>query len=148
MKSKFTIGCFGIIFDQSKKVLLCHRRDYDLWNLPGGALEEGESPKECVIREIEEETGSKVNVNKLVGVYSKTNKNDLVLSFLCSIASGKITTTDEADEIKYFPVDSLPKNTVPKQVERIQDAIKFKGKVIFKTQTGKSSIELLKEGKL
>ena len=35
MKSQFTIGIFGIIFDEQKRVLLCHRRDYDLWNLPG-----------------------------------------------------------------------------------------------------------------
>lgn len=35
---------FAIIFDKRNKIILCHRRDYDLWNLPGGGLKEGESP--------------------------------------------------------------------------------------------------------
>ena len=42
--SVFTIGVFGIIIDDKDRVLLCHRRDFDLWNLPGGGVETGESP--------------------------------------------------------------------------------------------------------
>ena len=48
MKPQFTIGVFGIIFDEQKRVLLVHRRDYDLWNLPGGVLENAESPLNTV----------------------------------------------------------------------------------------------------
>jgi len=48
----FSIGVFGIIFDVEGRVLLCHRRDYDLWNLPGGGLETGEAPWEGLIREV------------------------------------------------------------------------------------------------
>ena len=55
---------------------------------------------------------------------------------------------DEADKIEYFEVDKLPPNSVPKQVERIKDALSNPGEVIFKTQSGKSAIELIKEGKL
>jgi len=44
----FTIGVFAIILDESRRVLLCHRRDFDLWNLPGGGLERGESPQDGV----------------------------------------------------------------------------------------------------
>jgi len=49
----FKIGVFAIIFNEKKEVLLCHRRDYDLWNLPGGGLEENESPWDGIIREID-----------------------------------------------------------------------------------------------
>lgn len=34
MKPKFVIASFGLIFDEQNKILLCHRLDYDLWNLP------------------------------------------------------------------------------------------------------------------
>mgnify|MGYP001597964234 FL=1 len=61
--------------------------------------------------------------------------------------SGQITLNDEADKIEYFEIDKLPTNTVPKQVERIKDAIQNLPLVVFKVQTGKSSIDLLKEGK-
>jgi hypothetical protein len=35
-------GAFAVIFDEHDRVLLCHRRDIDAWNLPGGAVEEVE----------------------------------------------------------------------------------------------------------
>ena len=148
MKTQFIIGAFGIIFDEQKRVLLVHRRDYDLWNLPGGTLEDFESPKNAVIREVREETGLEVKVFKLLGVYNKENKNDMAFSFLCKVIGGEITLNDEADKIEYFEVDKLPPNSVPKQVERIKDALSNPGEVIFKTQSGKSAIELIKEGKL
>jgi len=147
-KAEFTIGAFGIIFDKQKRVLLVHRQDYDLWNLPGGALEDFESSVDAVRREVKEETGLNVEVDKLIGVYSKENTNDMVFSFLCKIIDGEITLNDEANKIEYFELDKLPANTVPKQVERIKDALLNSNEVIFKTQTGKSAIELVKEGKL
>lgn len=148
MKTQFIIGAFGIIFDEQKRILLVHRRDYDLWNLPGGTLEDFESPANAVKREVKEETGLEVEVIKLLGVYNKENKNDIAFSFLCKVVSGVITLNDEADRIEYFEVDKLPTNTVPKQMERIKDALSNPSEVIFKTQTGKSAIDLVKEGKL
>src|ERR1700690_798181 len=117
MKAQFTIGVFGMIFDERGRVLLCHRKDHDLWNLPGGALESGEAPWDGVKREVKEETGLIVDVSKLTGVYSKPDKDDIVLSFLCTRTGGEITLNDEADKIEYFEIDKLPSNTVPKQVE-------------------------------
>ena len=141
MKAQFTIGIFGVIFDKQRRVLLCHRRDYDLWNLPGGALETGESPWDGVKREIKEETGLDAEIVSLAGVYSKPDKNEIVLSFVCKIIGGENTLNDEADKIEYFYVDKLPSNTSQKQVERIKDVIANPDKTIYKVQTGKSSIE-------
>ena len=125
MKKTFTIGAFAIILDKQKRVLLCHRRDYDLWNLPGGGLEAGEAPWECVVREVKEEVGLKVKVAYLAGIYSKNN-SDIVFSFICKVISGKIKKTSEADEIKYFSFKDIPKNTSPKQVERIKAVLNQK----------------------
>ncbi|MCX6807584.1 MAG: NUDIX domain-containing protein [Patescibacteria group bacterium] len=144
----FTIGAFAIILDNQKKVLFCHRRDYDLWNLPGGRVESGESPWEAVIREVKEETGLDVEVKRLVGIYTKPKEDDVVFSFLCDVIGGKITLNDEADHIEYFAFDDIPKNSVPKQVERIRDALSNKRKLIMKAQFGKRVIDLIKEGKL
>jgi len=148
VKAQFTIGIFGVIFDKQRRVLLCHRRDYDLWNLPGGALETGESPWDGVKREIKEETGLDAEIVSLAGVYSKPDKNEIVLSFVCKIIGGENTLNDEADKIEHFDIDKLPSNTSQKQVERIRDVIANPDKTIYKVQTGKSSIKLIKEGKL
>lgn len=148
MKTQFSIGVFGVIFDDQNKVLLCHRKDYNLWNLPGGALETGEAPWEGVKREVKEETGLDVQVSKLTGVYSKEDKGEIVFAFLCKVVGSEITLNEEADQIQYFEVDKLPPNTVPKQVERIKDALSNASGVVLKIQTGKSAIDLVKEGKL
>lgn len=148
MKPQFTIGVFGIIFDEQKRVLLCHRCDYDLWNLPGGTMENNESPWDGLKREVKEETGLEIEISKLTGIYSKPDKNEVVFSFICKKIGGKIELNDEADRIEFFEIDKIPPNTSLKQVERIKDAITNDEKAIFKIQTGKSSIELIKEGKL
>lgn len=51
----FKIGAFAIILDEQGRVLLCHRRDIDAWNLPGGGLLSGEAPWQGVVRETKEE---------------------------------------------------------------------------------------------
>lgn len=143
-----SIGVFGIITDSDERVLLCHRNDHDLWNLPGGGVLAGESPWDALAREIKEETGLEARPVHLTGVYSKPDKNEIVLSFVCQITGGEITLTDEADKIKYFEVSQIPKNTSPKQVERIKDYLSDKNKTNFRVQTGPSLIDLIKEGKL
>lgn len=149
MKDVFTIGAFAIILDDEKRVLLCHRPDYDLWNLPGGGLEFGETPWECVVREVKEEVGLEVEVTDLAGVYSKRKKADLVFSFICKTVGGEIKLSDEADKIEYFSFKDIPKNTIPKQVERIKDVLDRQNeRPIMKVQTSPSSIDMVKQGKL
>ena len=121
MKQPFTIGVFGIIKDEKNRILLCLRNDKDLWNLPGGGLESGETPWQGVIREVKEETGLDVEIEKLLCVYSKPDKNALGFDFECKIVGGKITFSNESKEIKWFGKDEIPPNTVQKQIERIKD---------------------------
>jgi 8-oxo-dGTP diphosphatase len=143
----FTIGAFAIILDKHKRVLLCHRRDYDLWNLPGGGVNKGESPWEGVIREVKEEVCLDVRIVRLQGVYYKPEKDDLVFSFICQPVGGKFAPTDEADEIKYYKLNDIPRNISAKQLERVRDALN-NDNLVLKVQKGPASIELIKQGKL
>ena len=143
MSAKFSIGAFGIIFDEQGRVLLCHRRDRDMWNLPGGGMESGELPVEAVIREIKEETGLDAAVERLAGVYSKVDEDDLVFSFVCRVMGGQLCVTTESSENRYFEPAHLPFNTSPRQVERIHDALRAESQPIFRLQTGPSTHEML-----
>lgn len=145
-KPKFTIGAFAMIFDENNRVLLGHRRDYDLWNLPGGTVEHGETPWEAAIREVKEETGFDIEIIKFQGVYVK--EKDIVFSYIAKIVGGELVLNDEADKIEYFSFDNLPKNIGCKQIERIRDALEKEDKLITRYQKGKSSIQLMKEKRI
>ncbi len=132
-RHKFSVGAFAIILDENRRVLLCHRTDKDLWNLPGGGLEEGETPWEGVLREVKEEVGVEARVEKLIGVYYKSQKDEFIFSFLCSVVSGDLTLTNEADKIEYFELNKIPENMVGKQLERIKDYFADSNKTWMKT---------------
>ena len=104
----FRIGVFALIFNYEQQILLGHRRDIDWWNLPGGGMEVGETVDEAVCREVREETGLAVKVEQLVGVYSKPQKQEVVLTFLCQIIGGTLQSTEETRESRYFRSRSAP----------------------------------------
>ena len=143
----FSIWAFAIILNKKNEVLFCHRRDYDLRNLPWWKVESGETPRDAVIREVKEETWLNVKIKELLGIYSKTQKDDIVFQFVCEVIDWDIKLNDEADQIVFLDYRQLPPNTVPKQVERIHDYFSGAKRPILKQQTGKSTIELIKEGK-
>ncbi len=144
----FKIGVFAIITDDEDRVLLCHRTDHDLWNLPGGGVEEGETPWDALIREVREETGLEAVPIHLTEVNSKPDKDEIVFTFTCQVNGGSLTLNNEADQLEYFALNQIPHNMSAKQLERLNNYFADKTTTRFKTQTGPSSIELLKEGKL
>ncbi|WP_310427715.1 NUDIX domain-containing protein [Chamaesiphon sp. VAR_48_metabat_135_sub] len=143
VKQTFTIGAFAIIVDSENRILLCLRNDYDLWNLPGGGVDDGEAPWECVIREVKEETGLNIVVEKLIGIYSKPEHNDLVFSYKCKIVSGDIQINEEAKEIKYFHINEIPQNTIQKQIERIKDYLANNDTVVMTKQEDDSILLII-----
>lgn len=119
------VGAFAIIRDETGRVLLSRRTDSGWWNLPGGGVESHESVAEGIIREVREETGLDVDVGRLIGVYSKPQKHEIVLTFECHIKGGTITTTEEADHHAWFDPDGLPsEHFLPKHRERVDDALR------------------------
>lgn len=131
----FRIAVSALIFDkQDEHILLALRRDIDWWNLPGGGLELDETVDQALSREVREETGLEVEVGQLVGVYSKPQKQEVVLAFRCRIIGGKLIETEEVRECRYFQPDTLPPNLLPKHRQRIQDAMLKQQTAIIRAQ--------------
>lgn len=129
-------GADAVILDEQRRVLLCHRRDIDYWNLPGGLVEDGEAPWDAAIREVREEIGVNAEVIRLTGLYWKPAVPELVFNFECRLVEGVPTVSDEADDVRYFRFEDLPTNTLPKQVQRISDVLEGTRLPVLKVQSG------------
>jgi len=110
MTSPYTVWAFWIVLNEKQQVLLVLRNDIPFRNLPWGQLEDKESPRDAVIREVKEETGLQVKIDRLVGVYAKNDKNDVVFLFTCSVISWELTLNAEAKDFCWSDFDTLPSN--------------------------------------
>ena len=131
----FRVACFALI-ERGGEYLLARRRDIGLWNLPGGGLEAGETVDEGLAREVREEVGLTIRIVRLVGVYSKPQKSEVVLTFLCKLATeDEPATSDEVSQVGWFAPDRLPDETLPKHRQRITDAALGQREAILRAQT-------------
>ena len=116
-QGKLRLGCFAAIFDEHGRIFLTRRTDNGQWCLPGGGMEAGESVAEACEREVWEETGLRVHVKRLVGVYSHPdqlvvypdgNKAHIVaLHFEAEVVSGEAGLSNETTEFGYFSMDEI-----------------------------------------
>jgi 8-oxo-dGTP pyrophosphatase MutT (NUDIX family) len=134
-EGKLHAGCSAIIFDAKReKVLLTQRTDNGRWCLPGGMMESGESVAETCEREVWEETGLKVRVTRLVGVYSNPDQLVIyadgnkaffvIMSFEAEILSGELGLSNETTAYGYYSLkemESMPMHGQHKQ--RVEDAL-------------------------
>ncbi|TCW55158.1 ADP-ribose pyrophosphatase YjhB (NUDIX family) [Bacillus thuringiensis] len=107
----------GCVLNEYGEVLLQKRGDFNAWGFPGGAMEIGESAAETAIREIKEETGYDVEINELIGVYTKyfqaypngDRAQSILIFFSFSITGGeKKIDGDETLDLKFFPLNKMP----------------------------------------
>ena len=115
-------GAAAIVINSEGKILLQSRADRDLWGLPGGCQELGESFTDTIIREIKEETNLDVEEKdlELIDIVSgKTRKNsypngDVVINntalYCIRHYTGKLKLDEESKEMKFFDLNNLPKN--------------------------------------
>ncbi len=108
-------------------ILLTLREDFEVWCLPGGEIDEGESLAECARREVREEIGLEVELTRLVGCYSRIGWRPRHSLVFAGQISGGTWTLDprEVLEARFFPFDALPDadHLLLGQYQRILDAI-------------------------
>ncbi|WP_338542346.1 NUDIX hydrolase [Paenibacillus tundrae] len=107
----------AIVLNEEGQILLQRRRDKNAWGFPGGAMELGESAEETAIREVKEETGVTIFVEKLIGVYTKyfdkyaNGDQAQTISFFYQgrISDGElISSNEETIELQFFNPDEVP----------------------------------------
>ena len=138
-EGRLAVGCSAFIFDSKReKVLLIQRSDDGKWAVPGGAMMAGESLTEACERETLEETGLKIQVNRLLSVYTSPHRlltypdgnkwQPVVLHFEAEIVEGELTTNEEAMAFGFFSL-SETENLEMHGMDRMRVSDGFKGKI-------------------
>jgi 8-oxo-dGTP diphosphatase len=118
-----TVAVSQAVILSENRILLAVRRDLRGWELPGGHLEPGELPEEGLIREVHEETGHDVAIERLVGTYVRTGFRPYTVSvFTCRVTGGELRPSIETPVVRWFDIDALPDTLFPWFREPLADA--------------------------
>jgi ADP-ribose pyrophosphatase YjhB (NUDIX family) len=142
-EGKIRLGCSAAIFDHEGRILLTRRADNGQWCLPGGRMESGESAAEACEREVLEETGLRVRVKRLVGVYSHPDQlviypdgrkaHIVALHFEAEMIGGELGLSDETTAFGYFALPDLEGlEMLGRHKERVIDTLESHGEALIK----------------
>ncbi|MFE9426207.1 NUDIX hydrolase [Kitasatospora sp. NPDC006697] len=111
----------AVIQDDAGRILLIHRTDNDLWAVPGGGHDIGESIAQTVVREVREETGIEVEVLAVTGLYTDPGhvmayddgevRQQFSICFRARPIGGELRTSSESKEVRWVDpadLDRLP----------------------------------------
>src|SRR6478752_7201605 len=119
---KYSVSVAGVVIDEAGRVLVIQRRDNGAWEAPGGILEPGETFEEGVVREVREETGITVEVERLTGVYKNMTREIVALVYLCRPASGSPEPSEEARRVRWITQAEVDGLMTPAFGIRVHDA--------------------------
>jgi 8-oxo-dGTP pyrophosphatase MutT (NUDIX family) len=88
-----------VILDEAGRVLLHRRSDDGLWGMPGGWLDNGETPEQAIVREVAEATGLDVRVVRLAETARRAASVHHTL--VCEVLGGELAMSDESLELAY-----------------------------------------------
>lgn len=118
-----SVSVAGVAVDDLGRVLLIRRRDNGQWQAPGGVLELEERFEEGVVREVFEETGVRVEVERLTGVYKNLRMGVVALVFRCRPISGKAHPTAESSTVAWLELNEALSLMTPAFAIRVSDAL-------------------------
>ncbi|MBT2524710.1 NUDIX domain-containing protein [Streptomyces sp. ISL-99] len=124
----------AVVRDDDGRLLIIHKTDNDLWALPGGGHDIGESIGDTVVREVEEETGITVQIDSIVGLYTNPEhvlayddgevRQQFSICFRAHPTGGSLRTSSESKEVRWVdPADLDDLNIHPSMRLRIQHGL-------------------------
>lgn len=135
------LAASAFITDARGHVLLGQRTDVMLWAPPSGVVQLGETLAQTLVREVQEETGLHVRVERLVGLYTgrdfewtypNGDQAQIVSAFFACAVTGGVLTPDHSEFVSlgYHPPGQLPP-LMPRYVRMLRDALAGRAEAAF-----------------
>ncbi|MEN9938401.1 MAG: hypothetical protein RLZZ387_4980 [Chloroflexota bacterium] len=129
------------ITDERGHVLLGRRTDVMLWAPPSGVVQLGETPARTLVREVHEETGLSVEVERMIGLYSgrefewtypNGDQAQIVSAFFACRVTGGVLTPDHTEFVSlgYYAPSQFP-SLMPRYVRMLADAVSGRSEAAF-----------------
>nr|WP_238344957.1 NUDIX domain-containing protein [Actinopolymorpha cephalotaxi] len=120
---RHSVSVAAAVLDGHGRVLAIRRRDNGHWEPPGGVVELGEAIHDGLRREVEEETGLRVEPDVLTGVYKNMLRGVVALVFRCHVVGGTERTSDETDRVAWLTPDQIRDRMSEAYAIRLLDAL-------------------------
>jgi len=125
-------GSSAVVVDSEGRILLQRRSDSGNWALPGGTMDIGETFAESAIREVKEETGFDVQIDRIVGIYSDPGhvfaysdgevRQEFNICLAATIVGGELAVSHESTDVRFVPLAEVASLTMhPSIRKRIDD---------------------------
>jgi 8-oxo-dGTP diphosphatase len=101
------------VFDDARRLLVIQRGTppaSGLWSIPGGRCEPGEPPAAACVREVAEETGLHVQVERHAGRVERGGPGGVIYEiddFVCSVVGGALRAGDDAADARWVTAAEL-----------------------------------------
>ena len=132
--ARHVVAVTGFVTDAHERILLVRVAERG-WELPGGQVEQGEDLLSALEREVEEESGCRVEVGRLIGVYSKLTPPEMVLHlFRCRYVEGEARASEAGvPEVGWFAADEARRLVVHQpSAQRLGDALSNAETVVYR----------------
>jgi mutator protein MutT len=127
------VGVGGVVVRDGRALLVRRGKPplYGRWTVPGGTVELGETLEEAVVREMEEETGLRVEPVERLAVFDRIDRDGerilyhyVIVDYLCRWRSGEAKAGSDALEVAWASAEELARYDLPaKALEVVREAL-------------------------
>jgi ADP-ribose pyrophosphatase YjhB (NUDIX family) len=139
--NSLVVGSSAVITDDEGRILLQRRSDSGNWALPGGTMDIGETLADSAIREVREETGFEVRIDRIIGIYSDPAhvfaydngeiRQEFSICLAATITGGTLTVSSESTDVQFFAPEDLKTLHIHESILiRLQDFLSNKAPVL------------------